>query len=242
MAITCNYKTKRLILSSPQSLSKQPIKGNQRNDQITSQVQLNELAERLKFIEQKLLENELNAEKKLQTMSQTMPSYHSNNYPAHGQSSYLAQPYSGYLQQSGSSRPNHQYPYISQPVNGLQNGQKCSYPIISAQNNCQTVGPNFLSQNNSKNSASNNSRNSNCVKNGVKSSNSSNLASQNQDDFCLKNGQFRARIYPSISFGDCSEIHVLQPKKSLKRHFFSSAIKNSKSLGTYLSTSKGKFP
>ena len=232
-------KQKRLILSlSTQSLAKQPIKGTQRNDQVHSQVQLNELAERLKFIEQKLLENELNTEKKLQTM--TMPSsYHQsscnpNGYP--GQ--YVNQPYtSGYIQNASS---NHSYSYISQPVNGhqngqnfsnLQNGQKTSYPIGSTPNNCQTIGPNFLS-NNSKNSSSRSSSGVNSTGANSTSVNST-ISSQNQDDLCLKNGQFRTRIYPSISFGDCSEIHILQPKKSQKRHFFSSAIKNSKSLGGY---------
>ena len=199
-------------------MAKQPIKGTQKNDQITSQVQLNELAERLKFIEQKLLENEMSTERKLANRGQTIaPTFHTAY-----QGNQLGQSYSpAYLHQTKSAYPQEpNYSYIAQQnslQNGLQNGRQASHSIVSNQKNSQTIGPNFLSKNNLINNL-----------------NSVNSSEQNQDDLCLKNGQFRARIYPSISFGDCSEINILQPKKSLKRHFFSSAIKNSKSLGEYL--------
>lgn len=167
----------------------------------------------------------MNTEKKLQNMTNA-PTFQST-YPNNQRSqpySYLHQNNSNYSQQQS---PN--YSYIAQQ-NSLQNGLQNGYSPVSGQKNSATIGPNFLSNNSSNNSNTLNTKqiNSNNSKN--------NLSKQNQDDFCLKNGQLRTRIYPSISFGDCSEIHILQPKKSLKRHFFSSAIKNSKSLGGYLST------
>ena len=74
-------------------------------------MQLNELAKRLKFIEQKLLENELNTGKKYMPMP--MSSYHPNGYPVQGQ--YPNQQYlSGYLRQNASSNPSNPYSYISQ--------------------------------------------------------------------------------------------------------------------------------
>ena len=197
-------------------------------------------------------------------MSQTIvPGYQTNyqsnyqtnyqaNQQAKQQSNYSAnsQPYSSYLHQNPQQSS---YSYLQQ-----QNGPQSGY--LAGQKNCQTIGPNFLSNNSSKNSntlknsatlnsanISNTFNNSNILNksntlNGSNTLNNlKNANLSNQDDFCLKNGQFRARIYPSISFGDCSEIHILQPKKSLKRHFFSSAIKNSKSLGGYLFSKGRKF-
>lgn len=116
------------------------------------------MAERLKFIEQKLLENEINSGKKVAQ----------NISPSHQSANHF---YQESIQQQ--TQPNYSY------QNYLKNIPK------------------------------------------------------NQDDHCLKNGQFHARIYPSISFGDCSEINIQQKNQKNKRNFFSSAksaVKNSRSI------------
>ena len=157
------------------------MKGNQTDDQITSQIQLSELAERLKFIEQKLLENERNAEKKLQNKSQNITT--SSGKPQFNQL-------------------NQQQNYL----NAFQNYFQQNYQM-----------PQFNKQQHVKQL--------NYEKNNY-------LTQENQDDLCSKNSQFRTGIYPSNSFGNCSEMNQ-QPKK--KRHFFSSTkseVKNSKSISS----------
>lgn len=144
-------------------------------------MQLNELAERLKFIEQKLLENEMNTEKKFKNISQNITS------------SYQPQ----------LNHPNQ--------FNQQQNKENSSLQNITNHNAPPTYSQiNFRQQ-------------------------PFQIQQKNQDDFSLKNGQFHNRIYPSISFGDCSDINVNQNKNQKKspRNFFASArlsVKNSKSI------------
>lgn len=165
-------------------------------------MQLNDLAERLKFIEQKLLQNEMHTGQ-----------YSSNNQQTHAQQIYKPQNhsdqnYSNHLNQIYPSQNNQTYPSQNNQTYSSQYNQNIDQTNSHQQINFQ---PNFQKLNYS----------SQLTKN-----------QQIQDDTCLKNGQFKACIHPSISFGDCSEINVLNTKKN-KRHFFSSAksaVKNSKSI------------